>query len=145
MTKSAFRNFTFGVEDSLASTVGLLSGIASAAVNSQTIIITGIILIFTEALSMGIGSFLSETTDRESTRRRDGVIMFFSYSLAGIIPLFPYAVLPRPISLYLSIALTLLALFVLGTITRQTWRVVTLGGLVALCSVVLGNLLKAFS
>ena len=45
------RNFVFGVEDSLASTVGLLSGIATAGVNASTIVVTGAVLIFVEAFS----------------------------------------------------------------------------------------------
>src|SRR3990172_4344662 len=40
------RNFTFGVEDSLASSVGLLAGIASAELSSTAIVVTGFILIF---------------------------------------------------------------------------------------------------
>ena len=55
---SYYRNFVFGVEDSLVSTVGLLSGISIAGVTNKTIIMTGVILIFVEAVSMGAGSFL---------------------------------------------------------------------------------------
>ena len=52
------RAFVFGVEDSLASTVGLLSGIAIAGAGRETILMTGIVLIFVEAFSMAIGDFL---------------------------------------------------------------------------------------
>ena len=51
------RNFIFGVEDSLVSTVGLLSGVAVANVDQATIFLTGMVLIFVEAFSMGVGSF----------------------------------------------------------------------------------------
>jgi len=63
--RNLFRNFIFGVEDSLVSTVGLLSGIAAADTSRFTIITTGIVLIFVEAFSMGIGSFLSEETSEQ--------------------------------------------------------------------------------
>ena len=53
-----FSSFIFGVEDSLVSTVGLLSGVAVAGVTRTDIFITGIILIFVEAFSMGVGNFL---------------------------------------------------------------------------------------
>ena len=48
------------MEDSLVSTVGLLSGVAVANVPMTTILLTGLILIFVEAISMAAGSFLSE-------------------------------------------------------------------------------------
>lgn len=54
------RTFVFGVEDSLVSTVGLLSGLAIAGAARGTIILSGVTLIFVEAFSMGIGSLLSE-------------------------------------------------------------------------------------
>jgi hypothetical protein len=51
------RNFIFGSEDSLVSTVGLLAGIVSAGIERKEIIISGIVLICVEAFSMSIGSF----------------------------------------------------------------------------------------
>ena len=60
------RNFIFGAEDSLVSTVGLLAGVASAGIPRKDIIISGVVLIFVEAFSMGVGSFLSERTTEES-------------------------------------------------------------------------------
>ena len=85
---SYFRNFIFGVEDSLVSTVGLLSGVAIAGVAKETIFLTGIVLIFVEAFSMAAGSFLSESTAEEYESGSNkverssfisGAVMFFSY------------------------------------------------------------------
>ena len=59
------RNFVFGAEDSLVSTVGLLAGVATAGVLQKEIIISGVVLIFVEAFSMSVGSFLSERTTEE--------------------------------------------------------------------------------
>ena len=64
---SYFRNFIFGVEDSLVSTVGLLSGIAIADVPGHTIFLTGVVLIFVEAFSMAAGTFLSEYSAEEDS------------------------------------------------------------------------------
>lgn len=120
---SYFRNFIFGVEDSLVSTVGLLSGIAIAGVPRNTIFLTGVILIFVEAVSMAAGSFLSEYSAEGYAQRlkkptkRDFVasgIMFFSYFVSGFIPLFPYVFFEVTQALKISIALSLLALFLLG-------------------------------
>src|SRR3990167_8323104 len=92
------RNLVFGVEDGLVSTVGLLSGIAIAGVDRETIFLTGIVLIFVEAFSMAAGSFLSEASVEEMHGGADdtrgsiaaGAVMFFSYFAAGILPPFPY-------------------------------------------------------
>lgn len=116
------RNFVFGVEDSLVSTVGLLAGIAAADITSKTIVTTGLVLIFVEAFSMGIGSFLTE----EAAEEMDGgksynfdnsigaVVMFVSYLLAGLFPLAPYVLFPRSIQVEASITTTLVGLVILG-------------------------------
>lgn len=155
---SYFRNFIFGVEDSLVSTVGLLSGIVVANVPHQTIFLSGIILIFVEAFSMGAGSFLSESSAEdyehmENARRRRpkiaGVIMFFSYFLAGFIPLFPYLIFTTKTALWVSIVASLVTLFILGIIGGKISRVkalktgirmLTIGGAAILLGVVVGKI-----
>src|SRR3989344_7385738 len=125
MRVSYFRNFIFGVEDGLVSTVGLLSGIAIADVPSGTILLTGSVLVLVEAFSMAAGSFLSEYSAEEYLAKEkvivgrpllDGTIMFFSYFLSGFIPLFPYLLFLPDEALPLSIGFSLLALAGLGYI-----------------------------
>lgn len=123
-TRALFaRNFIFGVEDSLVSTVGLLAGVTAADVPRTTILLTGGVLIAVEALSMGVGSLLSEEFTEEyvnitkKTDRRSvtgGLIMFASYAVAGFVPLLPYALLEREPAFATSIAASCLALFLLG-------------------------------
>lgn len=156
-TSLYIRNITFGVEDSLASTVGLLSGIASANVSKTTIIITGIILVFTEALSMGVGSFLTEESVVEYKHKREtniipaAIAMFVSYFLAGLLPIIPYVFLSMPFALWCSIAASLVGLSVLGisnalvaktSIIRSARRMFLLGGSVAIAGLVIGDVLK---
>lgn len=152
------RNFIFGVEDSLVSTVGLLSGVAVAGVPRSTLILTGLILIFVEAFSMGIGSFLSENTAAEAQHessqqpRQGGVIMFISYFLAGFIPLFPYLLSYSLQTIWISIGLSLIALYILGLIagklfgtsaTRNGLRMFTLGGIAILVGVLVGRIVPS--
>ena len=120
-----FRNFIFGVEDSLVSTVGLLSGVAVAGVPKTTILLTGIILLLVEGLSMAVGSFLTESSVEEYTHQIErptrknvisGIVMFFSYFFSGFIPLFPYIVWPVGFALNCSVVLSVVALFMLGVI-----------------------------
>jgi VIT1/CCC1 family predicted Fe2+/Mn2+ transporter len=151
------RSFVFGVEDSLVSTVGLLSGVAIAGMGVREIFITGIVLIFVEAISMAAGSFVSETSaeeaatgsDRLSRRSyRSSVVMFFSYFLSGFVPLFPYLFFDISTAFWVSIILSLLALIILGTIsgaiskTRlvpNALRMLVVGGLAIAVGVAVGT------
>lgn len=152
------RNFVFGVEDSLVSTVGLLSGIAIAEVPRETIFLTGAVLIFVEAFSMAVGSFLSEHSAEDYLEQAEtphksaviaGGIMFISYFLSGFIPLFPYIVMPTEPALLVSVGLSLLALFLLGAlggkisrvnILRSALRMLLIGGIAIAVGVAVGKL-----
>ena len=154
------RNFIFGVEDSLVSTVGLVSGIAIANVDKSTIFLSGLILIVVEALSMGVGSVLSEASTQEfvykKTKHSDlthigGAIMFVSYFFAGFIPLSPYVLFDVPTALPVSIIASLVALFALGFFSARKFkapmlksatRMLILGGLAITAGAVIGSLLS---
>ena len=116
--KIYMRNFIFGVEDSLVSTVGMLAGIAAAGLPKTNIFISSIVLIFVEAISMGIGSYLSEDGSEKNPKKKEqikgAIIMFCSYFLAGFIPLAPYLLFDIKQALLISIIATLFALFGLG-------------------------------
>ncbi|MEK7662539.1 MAG: VIT1/CCC1 transporter family protein [Patescibacteria group bacterium] len=123
VSNSSVRNFVFGVEDSLVSTVGLLSGVAAAGMEKSTILLTGVVLIFVEAFSMAVGSFLSDQSAEEYAARADlpimrslrgALIMFVSYFVSGFIPLVPYIVMIGSQAFWYSIGLSLIALFILG-------------------------------
>ena len=159
MQAAYFRNFIFGVEDSLVSTVGLLSGVAIAGVERETLLLTGVVLIFVEAFSMAAGSFLSETSAEEFTTQRSAVgprsffagsIMFASYFVAGFIPLFPYVVVAGDAAFPLSITASVLALFVLGfvggalsktSLLKSALRMAIVGGIAIAVGVTVGSLL----
>jgi VIT1/CCC1 family predicted Fe2+/Mn2+ transporter len=154
------RSFTFGVEDSLVSTVGLLSGIAAAGMSSKDILIAGIVLIFVEAFSMGVGELLSEHSSSEfehghevaySDTIKSGLLMFASYFVSGFIPLAPYIFFSLSIAFPLSIILSLLFLFILGAgsgkalktgILRNGVRMFLLGGAAIALGVIVGQLVK---
>lgn len=159
--ETLFRNFIFGVEDSLVSTVGLLSGVAVAGTTRQSIIAAGLVLIFVEAFSMGVGAYLSEETAQESRSRRvkkagitrAALIMFFSYFCAGFIPLTPYLLFAPGTAYYASIAASLLALFSLGAYSatrtggsplKKGLEMLILGGLATGLGVMVGSLIGRF-
>ncbi len=151
------RNFIFGVEDSLVSTVGLISGVAAAGLEQSSIIVSGLVLIFVEAFSMGVGSILSDNSVREYENQREislaaswwgGVIMFGSYFVAGFVPLTPYLFGEAGSAFYVSIVLSLAALFGLGLLSahwsrtnylRQGVEMFLIGGVAILLGVAVGR------
>lgn len=157
------RNFVFGVEDSLVSTVGLLSGVAIADVPRATIFLTGIILIFVEAFSMGVGSFLSEQSSEGYMKQAEpswsftavsAVVMFASYFASGFIPLFPYVLFETKTAFPISIAFSLVALFILGmygaslsrlNILRHGMKMMVVGGTAIALGVLVGVVINSSS
>ncbi len=154
------RNFIFGSEDSLVSTVGLLAGVASAGVGRKEIIISGIVLICVEAFSMSVGSFLSETETEESTSGHvqknsnpivASIIMLVSYIVCGLIPLSPYFFMEIKQAFWWSIIASIIFLFILGFISakilkikvlKTTLRMTIMGGLAIGLGVIVGLIMK---
>lgn len=152
------RNFIFGVEDSLVSTVGLLAGVAAGGVSPRAILTTGLVLLVVEGFSMGVGSFLTEETTEEmagdpvkSTEAAKGALtMLISYCLAGLIPLAPYAFLVGQRAVSTSVILSLLGLLALGYGTslyfvrphpyRRALKMFLLGGSAVAVGMLVGKL-----
>jgi len=124
------RNFIFGVEDSLVSTVGLLAGVAAGGIAPRAILTTGLVLIVVEGFSMGIGSFLTEETTEEMAGEKPHTLeatkgaltMLLSYCLAGLIPLSPYVYFTGQTAVIISVTLSLLGLLVLGYGTSLNYQ-----------------------
>lgn len=152
-----FRNFIFGVEDSLVSTVGLLSGVAMGGVSRDVILLSGVVLILVEAFSMATGSFLTESSVREFDGQvrehrgplAGGLVMFVSYVVSGLFPLAPYIFIEGSMAVYVSIGVSLAALFVLGGVSGSLSggnifgrgaRMLVIGGAAVLVGVAAGLL-----
>jgi len=63
--RARIREFVFGIQDGLISTVGLLAGVQGATENSVVVIITGLTSMFAGAISMAAGSYLSSSAAKE--------------------------------------------------------------------------------
>jgi len=59
------RQLIFGLEDSLVSTFGAITGVAAGSGDSFVVILTGMVIIFVESLSMGVGAYLSAKSESE--------------------------------------------------------------------------------
>lgn len=154
------RSFIFGVEDSLVSTVGLISGVAAANLPKENIILTGVILVFVEAFSMGVGELLSENSEKEYETRSSvalskssllGFVMFISYFISGLLVIFPYLFVETFLAMKYSIAISLGALFILGIISaklsgtsiiKKGFTMMIVGGLAVALGIVVAMLIS---
>lgn len=152
------RNFIFGVEDSLVSTVGLISGVAVTDMSRQNILLIGAVLIFVEAFSMAVGSLMSEHSVEEYVNHKEvtfrnaalgAVIMFFAYFIFGFVPLSPYAFAPLNYAFWISIIFSLISLFLLGFLSskfsgtkvlRNGFEMFIIGGVAIIIGVLVGKL-----
>jgi vacuolar iron transporter family protein len=124
----SIREIIFGLEDSLVSTLGAITGIAVGAHSTYIVILSGLVLIAAEGMSMAAGSYLSSKSaeqaedvfhkrkrGREKARPvRAAVVMGLFYFVGGFIPLAPYFYLSVDDALAPSVIFTALALFALG-------------------------------
>lgn len=154
------RSFVFGVEDSLVSTVGLVSGVAAADVGNTTVVMTGTVLVIVEAFSMAVGTFLSDTSAHEFEEQGDvpvgpalgsSLIMFVSYIVCGFLVLAPYAVFENGRAFAWSVLISLAALFVLGSQSarlsngrpvRKGVMTLLVGGAAVLIGALIGSLFR---
>lgn len=125
---TSMRDLIFGLEDSLVSTLGTITGIAIGAQSTYIVILSGVVLIAAESTSMAAGSFLSnrsavEAEDRfEKTKHkhpkqypiRNALVMLISYILGGLVPLSPYFFLSPKQAILPSIVMTIVTLFFVG-------------------------------
>lgn len=144
------KNLTFGIEDSLISTTGVLVGIAAAKFGKREILVAGFILIIVEALSMTYGAFLSDENFLKASDKpystsqiiKYSLAMFLAYFVVGLILLVPYALnAPNPSVITVFIAMSLL-LFLIVKFEKNMKRVAVLlaiGAILMTVSIVLGK------
>lgn len=148
------RTIIFAVEDSLVSTTGLIAGISVGVNNKSVVIISGVVAIAVEAISMGASQYISDDAIEQTVKNRhnnqafkDGILMLFSYFVAGLIPLLPVVFVSYPTSLYWSVSLALIGLILLGYVKSRVLRtnpvrgaikVVIVGGLATILGIVVG-------
>ncbi|HEY7168499.1 MAG TPA: VIT1/CCC1 transporter family protein [Candidatus Binatia bacterium] len=63
--RARVREFVFGIQDGLISTVGLLTGVQGATESNTVVVITGLTAMFAGAVSMSAGSYLSSSAEKE--------------------------------------------------------------------------------
>lgn len=138
---SSVREVIFGLEDGLVSTLGVVTGVAEGTNDQAIVILTGLVVIMVESLSMAAGTYLSNKSENQLFARvlkpkgkkihdvkdhlkelddkrpiQASMVMFFSYFVGGSVPVFPYFFLPPTSGLVMSVFLTVIALFIVGAV-----------------------------
>lgn len=67
---SLIREVVFGMEDGMVSTMGAITGIAVGTGNHFTVILSGLVIIAVESISMAVGSYLSSKSERAIDERK---------------------------------------------------------------------------
>lgn len=67
---ATLREVVFGMEDGMVSTLGAITGIAIGSQDHFTVILAGMVIISVEAISMGMGSYISNRSGYEVNQRK---------------------------------------------------------------------------
>jgi len=70
MKFGSIRELVFGLEDGIVSTTGAVIGIAAGTGNQKVVILSGLVIVVVEALSMAAGTYLSSKSKRQLLERQ---------------------------------------------------------------------------
>ncbi|MEK7559369.1 MAG: VIT1/CCC1 transporter family protein [Patescibacteria group bacterium] len=153
------RSIIFGFQDALVSTTGVIAGVSIGTQIKEIVLLAGIVTITVEALSMGVGQYMSEKAVHQMDRTGKhtdnlylvGGFMFISYFLGGLVPLLPIIIFNFPLASYISIGAALSGLFILGFLKayivkvnplRSALEIFILGGITTAIGIIIGKLLR---
>jgi len=152
----------YGANDGIITTFAVVAGVAGAGLSSNIVVILGIANMIADGLSMGLGDYLGERSERKLRRRqktktedddvwKTGLTTFIAFVVAGSFPLLPYFVVSfgwGNISEFSwSIAMTGLILFSVGSarsfMTKSHWlregaEMLSVGAIAAVVAFILG-------
>jgi len=66
---TTLRELVFGIEDGMVSTMGAITGIAAGTGNHSIVVLSGLVIIAVESISMGVGSYISNKSEAEMKKR----------------------------------------------------------------------------
>lgn len=64
------REIIFGVEDGMVSTMGAITGIAAGTGNHFLVVLSGVVIIAVESISMAVGSYVSNKSEQQIQERK---------------------------------------------------------------------------
>jgi VIT1/CCC1 family predicted Fe2+/Mn2+ transporter len=120
------RELIYGANDGIITTFAVVAGVAGGGLSLRVVLIIGAANLFADGLSMAVGNYLSirsyesvleaqQLPEEEAFPLRHAGATFLAFVVAGTVPLVPYMLPGLPVDRFaLSIALTLLTMFVVG-------------------------------
>ncbi|KKU33997.1 MAG: hypothetical protein UX57_C0003G0014 [Candidatus Uhrbacteria bacterium GW2011_GWE2_46_68] len=126
ITHDNMREVIFGMEDSLITSLGTVTGMAAGGQDRFVILLSGVVVTIVSIASMSAGSYLSAKSaigiqkPFQSESRlvfaslRSALTMAVSYAAGGFLPLLPYLFLPIATALYITPCFIALILFCVG-------------------------------
>lgn len=166
MERAAVREVLMGAQDNLTNVLAVMLGVAVGAGRSDLVALAGVSAAVAEAVSMG-GVLYSSTRASDNQDRRangapvnvgtrlspsqSGLTTFVAALLGGLVPLVPFAVLPLRESVVVAVAISMVALFALGSWTgrisgavwwRDGLRLLLVACVAAVAAAVVGTLLR---
>lgn len=70
ISSSLLREIVFGLEDGMVSTLGAVTGIASATGSQFSTLLSGLVVVSVESISMAVGSYLSNKSEKDTDNRK---------------------------------------------------------------------------
>jgi len=170
VTPTLLRAAVYGANDGIITTFAVVAGVSGANLDSSIVIILGIANMIADGLSMGMGDYLGERSERKAMQLNGekvtfedawhtGAMTFVAFVIAGIIPLLPFVLNEFGLSIFsyrqflLSIIFTGLGQFFVGTLRTRFvkgswWRngleMLSLGAIAAVVAFILGRFVEGW-
>ena len=161
---SFLRDFVFAADDGIITTFAVVAGSLGASLSPKIVLILGAANLFADGFAMASGNYLAVKSEEEYEEAEDktrkyyhsplphSMITFFSFVIAGLIPLIPYFMGLKQ-SFYLAVVFVLISLFAVGAVrtrfTKKRWlgggiEMVLIGGFAAVVAYFTGFLVDRY-
>jgi VIT1/CCC1 family predicted Fe2+/Mn2+ transporter len=165
LERATVREILMGAQDNLTNVLAVMLGVSIGSGRADFVALAGLSAAVAEAVSMG-GVLYSSTRAERALDARDaadvepapvrrgslapvasGLTTFVAALIGGLVPLAPFALLPLPIAVPVSLAISIGALFVLGSaigrVSGSVWwrdglRLLMVAGVAAFAAALVG-------
>ncbi|MEK7536579.1 MAG: VIT1/CCC1 transporter family protein [Patescibacteria group bacterium] len=148
----------------MVTTFAVVAGSLGASLSPSIVIILGLANLFADGLSMSTGAYLGVKSEIEFEQNRgqkiklanrplkNGLVSFFSFGIAGFIPLFSY-VFKLENSFNISVVLVIISLLIVGifrgivsnkSLVKTSFENLFIGGASAVIAFYVGELAKRY-
>jgi VIT1/CCC1 family predicted Fe2+/Mn2+ transporter len=117
-------SIAFGIMDGVITLFGILLAMLAVQADQKTILVAAIAAAIADSTANASGFHVSEEANKKShmAALKSSILCFFATLIVMLIALFPVFIVKPPLSIYMSFALSVLVLFVLGSFIKS-WKV----------------------